>query len=77
MKAAAEFRGGQLLSSRMTKGDLAGMLRWQCAFGHEFEASPTLVLLAGHWCPHCLPPPWNYNEIARRNPFFAQVWPAD
>ena len=77
MKTAAEFRGGRLLSSRMTRGDLAGMLRWQCAFGHEFEASPTLVLLAGHWCPHCLPPPWNNDEIAKRNPFFAQVWPAD
>ncbi|MGD0014751.1 MAG: NAD(P)-dependent oxidoreductase [Bryobacteraceae bacterium] len=76
MKAAAEFRGGRFLSSRMTTGDLAGKLRWQCAFGHEFEASPTLVLLAGHWCPRCLPPPWNYDEIARRNPFFAQVWPA-
>jgi nucleoside-diphosphate-sugar epimerase len=77
MKAAAEFRGGRLLSPRMTKGDLAGLLRWQCAFGHEFEASPTLILLAGHWCPHCLPPPWNYDEIAKRNPFFAQVWPAN
>ena len=20
------------------------------------------------------PPPWNYDEEARRNPFFAQVW---
>jgi nucleoside-diphosphate-sugar epimerase len=76
MKAAAEFRGGRCLSSRMTRGDLTGKLRWQCAFGHEFEASPTLVLLAGHWCPGCLPPPWNDDEIARRNPFFAQVCPA-
>jgi len=67
MKAAAEFRGGRCLSSRMTRGDLTGKLRWQCAFGHEFEASPTLVLLAGHWCPGCLPPPWNDDEIARRN----------
>lgn len=76
MKAAAEFRGGRFLSSRMTRGDLTGKLRWQCAFGHEFEASPTLVLLAGHWCPRCLAPPWNDDEIARRNPFFAQVSPA-
>ena len=76
MKAAAEFRGGRCLSSRMTRGDLTGKLRWRCAFGHEFEASPTLVLLAGHWCPHCLPPPWNDDEIARRNPFLAQVCPA-
>jgi nucleoside-diphosphate-sugar epimerase len=76
MKGAAEFRGGRLLSPRMTRGDLTTRLRWQCAFGHEFEASPTLVLLAGHWCPRCLPPPWNDDEIARRNPFFAQVCPA-
>jgi nucleoside-diphosphate-sugar epimerase len=76
MKAAAEFRGGRCLSSRMTRGNLAGKLRWQCGFGHEFEASPTLVLLAGHWCPRCLPPPWNYDQIASRNPFFAQVWRA-
>ena len=76
MKGAAGFRGGRFLSSRMTRGDLTGKLRWQCAFGHEFEASPTLVLLAGHWCPRCLPPPWNDDEIARRNPFLAQVCPA-
>jgi nucleoside-diphosphate-sugar epimerase len=76
MKAAAEFRGGRFLSSRMTRGDLTAKLRWQCAFGHEFDASLTLVLLAGHWCPRCLPPPWNDDEIARRNPFFAQVRPA-
>ena len=73
MHAAAEFRGGRFLSSRMTRGDLTAKLRWQCAFGHEFDASPTLVLLGGHWCPRCLPPPWNDDEIARRNPFFAQV----
>ena len=73
MQSAAGFRGGQCLSPRMDRGDLAGKLRWRCAFGHEFAASPTLVLPAGHWCPHCLPPPWNDAEIARRNPFFAQV----
>jgi nucleoside-diphosphate-sugar epimerase len=73
MKAVAEFRGGQFLSPGMTRGDLTAKLRWQCAFGHEFEASPTLVLLGGHWCPGCLAPPWKDDEIARRNPFFAQV----
>ena len=73
MQAAAEFRGGLLLSSKMTRGDLASKLRWQCAFGHQFDASPTLVLLGGHWCPHCMPPPWDDARIAARNPFFAQV----
>ena len=36
--------------------------------------TPNLVLRGGHWCPDCLPAPWNYSEIAKVNPFFAQVW---
>lgn len=74
MKQAAEFRGGKCLSDTMIKGDLSTKLQWSCTFGHRFEASPTLVLLGGHWCPECLPAPWNYAEEAKRNPFFAQVW---
>jgi hypothetical protein len=62
------------LSPVMTKGDLSTPLDWECQFGHRFKASPTLVLLGGHWCPECLPLPWNYDEIAKGNPFFAQVW---
>ena len=74
MRKAAEFRGGKCLSPVMTKGDLSTPLDWECQFGHRFKASPTLVLLGGHWCPECLPLPWNYDEIAKGNPFFAQVW---
>ena len=74
MKQAAAFRGGKCLSESMVKGDLKTKLKWECAFGHQFEASPTLVLLGGHWCPECMPLPWNYDEEAKRNPFFAQVW---
>lgn len=74
MKQAAKFRGGECLSDSMIKGDLSTKLKWRCAFGHEFEASPNLILLGGHWCPECLPTPWNYDEEAKRNPFFAQVW---
>ncbi|CUH97045.1 hypothetical protein P22_3171 [Propionispora sp. 2/2-37] len=74
MQQAAEFRGGQCLAAAMTRGDLYAKLQWRCAFGHEFAASPALVLLGGHWCPECLPAPWNYDEEAKRNPFFAQVW---
>lgn len=74
MKQAAEFRGGKCLSDTMIKGDMKTKLKWECAFGHQFEASPTLVLLGGHWCPECMPLPWNYDEEAKRNPFFAQVW---
>lgn len=74
MQDAAGFRGGACLSGSMTPGDLTTKLKWRCAFDHEFDASPTLILLGGHWCPECEPPPWNYDEIAKKNPFFAQVW---
>jgi nucleoside-diphosphate-sugar epimerase len=72
MQKAAKFRGGECLSPLFI--DMKSKLNWRCAFGHEFEASPILVLQAGHWCPECLAPPWNYDEIAKRNPFFAQVY---
>ena len=74
MRKAAEFRGGKCLSESMVQGDWRTPLEWECQFGHRFKASPTLILLGGHWCPECLPTPWNYDEIARGNPFFAQVW---
>lgn len=77
MKQAAKFRGGECLSDTMTKGDLATKLTWKCGHcGAEFEASPALILLGGHWCPECYIPQkeWNYDEIAKTNPFFAQVW---
>jgi len=74
MRKAAKFRGGECLSQSMTKGDLYTKLRWKCAFGHTFEATPNLVLRGGHWCPECAPPPWNYDAEAKVNPFFAQVW---
>ena len=77
MKKAAEFRGGELISKKMKKGDLVTKLKWKCGCcGAEFEASPNLILLGGHWCPECYLPEkkWNYDEIAKSNPFFAQVW---
>jgi hypothetical protein len=49
-------------------------LKWRCAFGHVFTGKPYTILKAGQWCPECVPPPWKYDEEARRNPFFAQVW---
>ncbi len=72
MKAAAEYRGGKCLSS--DTGDFYAPLKWRCAFDHEFEASPHLVLKGGHWCPECERKAWNYGEIAARSPFFNQVW---
>lgn len=77
MKAAAKFRGGECLSDTMEKGDLTTKLKWKCGHcGAEFEASPNLILLGGHWCPECFLPvnAWDYSEIAKTNPFFAQVW---
>lgn len=74
MQEAAKFRGGLCLSEDMTPGDLDTPLEWQCAFGHKFTASPRLILKGGHWCPECLPSPWNYYEEAKVNPFLAQVW---
>ena len=79
MRDAADFRGGKCLSESMNEGDFATPLEWECAEGHRFRMSPNLVLLGGHWCPECtVPTPermvWNYNTVAKENPFFAQVW---
>ena len=74
MQGAAEFRGGECLSETMDKGDWRGKLRFRCAFGHEFDASPRLVLEGGHWCPECERKSWNYGARAKVDPFFAQVW---
>ena len=67
-------RGGKLLSETMQKGDWKTRLRFCCAFGHEFEASPRLVLEGGHWCPECERKSWDYGARAKVDPFFAQVW---
>lgn len=74
MQEAAKFRGGALVSEKMETGDWRGKLRFRCAFGHEFEASPRLVLEGGHWCPECERRSWNYGARAKVDPFFAQVW---
>ena len=77
MKEAAIFRGGRCLAKGMEKGNLKSKLKWKCASGHEFKATPYLILKAGHWCPECLKPPWNFDEQAKQNPFFAQLWHID
>lgn len=74
IKGAAAFRGGECLSNSMNKGDWSGKLKFRCAFGHEFEASPRLILEGGHWCPQCERESWNYSARAKVDPFFAQVW---
>jgi len=83
MQKAAAFRGGKCLSETMEKGDWDTQLRWLCAEGHEFMASPRVVLLGGHWCPECFPypyqdaenaRPWQWDRVSKKNPFFAQIW---
>lgn len=73
LQQAAEYRGGTCLSREWT-GALYAPVRWRCARGHSFYGKPYTILKAGHWCPECLPPAWNYDDEARLNPFFAQVW---
>lgn len=73
LQGAARFRGGELLSKEWSR-NMYEQLEWRCAFSHEFKGSPYLVLKTGHWCPECVAPPWRDDEIARKNPFFAQVW---
>jgi hypothetical protein len=73
LQGAAQFRGGECLSGEWD-GGLYTTLQWRCAFGHGFTGKPNTLLKAGHWCPVCVAPPWNYDEEARVNPFFAQVW---
>lgn len=74
LKKAAAFRGGDCLSLQMKRGNWSEKLRFRCAFGHEFTASPKLVLEAGHFCPECESKSWNYGKRAKLEPFLAQVW---
>ena len=73
LKKAAAFRGGECLSQTWN-GDLYQTLSWKCAQGHEFSGKPYSILKAGHWCPDCVPPPWDFDQQAKKNPFFAQAW---
>ena len=75
MKQAAKFRGGECLSTSMTKGDLYTKLKWRCSEGHEFMASPYTILFGGFWCPKCAEPkPWAYGKLAKVSPFHAQIY---
>lgn len=72
LEKAAEFRGGTLEQDKVP--DMYTPVRWKCAFGHSFKASANTVLKGGHWCPECMRREWHNAEIARKNPFYAQVW---
>ncbi len=72
MCGAAGFRGGKCLSKEYSSP--REKLLWQCSEGHTFSAAPYTVLKGGHWCPFCQPQPWNFDRLAARSPFYAQVW---
>ncbi len=74
LRGAAVFRGGECRSDTMKTGNWTTKLEFTCAFGHDFMASPRLVLEGGHWCPVCERKSWNYSARAKVDPFFAQVW---
>lgn len=69
---AARFRGGSYEGGKVENIHMP--VQWKCADGHEFMQSINGVLHGGHWCPECMKEEWHYAEIARKNPFYAQVW---
>ena len=71
MQELARSRGGQCLSTEFV--DIKTKLNWKCACGHEWEATPRL-LKAGHWCPECAPPPWDYDTQAKSDPALAALY---
>ena len=73
MRQAAKFRGGKCLSGTMGKTPYDKLV-WECCEGHTFEAAPYTVLIGGHWCPDCMPQPWEFDRLAKKVPYFAQVW---
>ena len=75
LQKAAAFRGGKYLGKDM----------WEDANGNVFKASRRVVLLGGHWSPYDMPypyahvpedkqVPWHWDQVAKQNPFFAQLW---
>lgn len=50
MRRLGRYHGGECLSLEYVNAERK--LRWRCAVGHEWEATPTNVV-AGHWCPKC------------------------
>ncbi len=72
LRSAAAFRGGECLGAY--SGDPYAPVKWKCCEGHEFSMNPYTVLRGGHWCPQCAPMPWKFDKLAKKMPFYAQVW---
>jgi len=71
IKTMARIRGGECLSSAYS--DAETKLRWRCAFDHEWDATPVLIR-AGHWCPECAAPPWDYDTQAKVDPLLGRFY---
>ena len=52
MQLIATSRGGKCISKKYVNGNTK--LEWECAKGHRWLATPSLVKLAKAWCPHCV-----------------------
>lgn len=89
MQQAAAFRGGKVALPANIAEEPKGLelwdtqLEWESASGNRFKATPRLILLGGHWDPMDMPypykglpgeRPWHWDEVAKSNPFFAQLW---
>ena len=73
LQKAAAFRGGEFLDTD-APADIYTPSSWKCADGHVFRMSVNAALGGGHWCPECMSHEWRYGDIAKKNPFYAQVW---
>ncbi|WP_413575496.1 zinc-ribbon domain-containing protein [Bacillus thuringiensis] len=51
MRKIAQSRGGKCFSE--TYKDNKTKLRWKCAKGHEWEATPNNIKSKAQWCPEC------------------------
>ena len=72
IRKAAAFRGCELLSEEIT--DIYSPLDFRCSEGHVYKLSINAMLRGGHWCPECQRSTWHYADMARKSPFYAQVW---
>jgi hypothetical protein len=71
IQTMARIRGGECLSKAFV--DIKTKLPWRCAFGHEWDATPVLIR-AGHWCPECAAPPWDYDTQAKADPLLGKFY---
>jgi len=65
MDAQAKMQGGKCLSREYLNSK--SRLLWECKNGHQWQATPEVILGNGSWCPRCLAKETKI-EIARSNP---------